>query len=74
MTRRIALTFMALIVMLLVLAVVPLGLSMTQRERTSFRDTTEAADRTIAAAAEEHLSDHRSPASMRRLLADGRRR
>jgi len=73
MTRRIALTFMALIVMLLVLAVVPLGLSMTQRERTSFRDTTEAADRTIAAAAEEHLSDHRSPASMRRLLEQAER-
>ncbi|WRZ88904.1 ATP-binding protein [Streptomyces sp. NBC_01007] len=73
MTRRIALTFMALIVLLLVLAVVPLGLSMTQREHTSFRDTTEAANRTIAAAAEEHLSDHRSPADMRRLLEQAER-
>ncbi|MEU2743227.1 HAMP domain-containing sensor histidine kinase [Streptomyces sp. NPDC007095] len=73
MTRRIALAFMALIIMLLVLAVVPLGLSMTQRERTSFRDTTEAANRTIAAAAEEHLSDHRSPASMRRFLEQAER-
>lgn len=73
MTRRIALTFMALIVLLLVLAVVPLGLSMTQREHTSFRDTTEAANRTIAAAAEEYLSDHRSPADMRRLLEQAER-
>jgi signal transduction histidine kinase len=73
MTRRVALAFMALIILLLVSAVVPLGLSMTQRERTSFRDTTEAADRTIAAAAEEYLSDHRSPASMRRLLEQAER-
>ncbi|MGQ4376339.1 sensor histidine kinase [Streptomyces sp. SAS_267] len=73
MTRRIALTFMALIVLLLVLAVVPLGLSMTQREQTSFRDTTEAANRTIAAAAEEYLSDQRSPAAMRRLLEQAER-
>lgn len=73
MTRRIALAFIALITMLLVLAVVPLGLSLSQRERTSFRDTTEAVDRTIAAAAEEHLSDHRSSASMRRLLEQAER-
>ncbi|WP_405765337.1 HAMP domain-containing histidine kinase [Streptomyces sp. NBC_00080] len=73
MTRRIALTFMTLIVLLLVLAVVPLGLSMTQREQTSFRDTTEAANRTVAATAEENLSDHRSPAAMRRLLEQAER-
>ncbi|MGQ4435446.1 sensor histidine kinase [Streptomyces sp. SAS_260] len=73
MTRRIALAFIALIVMLLVLAVVPLGLSLSQRERTSFRDTTEAVDRTVAAAAEEHLSDHRSSASMRQLLEQAER-
>jgi signal transduction histidine kinase len=73
MTRRIALAFMTLIIMLLVLAVVPLGLSLSQRERTSFRDTTGAADRTIAAAAEEYLSDHRSAASMRRLLEQAER-
>ncbi|WP_326790184.1 sensor histidine kinase [Streptomyces sp. NBC_00151] len=73
MTRRIALTFMTLIVLQLVLAVVPLGLSMTQREQTSFRDTTEAANRTVAAAAEETLSDHRSPAAVRRLLEQAER-
>ncbi|MFG2307442.1 ATP-binding protein [Streptomyces sp. NPDC048566] len=68
MTRRIALAVLSLIVLLLVLAVVPLGLSMAARERASFRDATDAADRTVAAAAEEYLSDHRSPAAMRRLL------
>jgi signal transduction histidine kinase len=68
MTRRIALTVMALVTVLLALAVVPLGLSLTARERTSFRDSAEAADRAIAAAAEEHLSDQRSSASMRQLL------
>lgn len=68
MTRRIALAVMALVTVLLALAVVPLGLSLAGRERTSFRDGAAAADRAIAAAAEEYLSDRRSPASMRQLL------
>ncbi len=68
MTRRIALTVMALVSVLLVLAVVPLGLSLAGRERTSFRDGAEGADRSLAAAAEEHLSDRGSAASMRELL------
>ena len=45
MTRRIALAVMALVTVLLVLAVVPLGLSLSSRERTAFRDNVEAADR-----------------------------
>ncbi|SEO78722.1 Signal transduction histidine kinase [Actinacidiphila rubida] len=68
MTRRIALAVMALVTVLLVLAVVPLGLSLSGRERASFRDGTEAADRTLAAAAEEHLSDRGSSASLQQLL------
>ncbi|MER6095976.1 HAMP domain-containing sensor histidine kinase [Streptomyces sp. NPDC001728] len=72
MTRRIALAVMALVIVLLALAVVPLGVSLAGRERTSFRDNAEAADRTIAAAAEEHLSDQSSPASMRQLLERAR--
>jgi signal transduction histidine kinase len=68
MTRRIALAVMALVTVLLVLAVVPLGLSLAGRERTSFRDDAEAADRTLAAAAEEHLSDKGSAAAMQQLL------
>ncbi|MFR9794516.1 sensor histidine kinase [Streptomyces sp. MS06] len=68
MTRRIALSVMALIIVVLALAVVPLGLSLVGREQTSFRDSTEAADQAIASAAEEYLSDRRSPASLQQLL------
>ncbi|MCC9307496.1 HAMP domain-containing histidine kinase [Kitasatospora sp. RB6PN24] len=59
MTKRIALSVLALVTALLVLAVVPLGISMTDRESDSFRGQTAATARTIAAAAEEHLSDNR---------------
>ena len=68
MTRRIALAVMALVTVLLVLAVVPLGLSLTGRERTSFRDSADAADRSLAAAAEERLSDRGSTDSLQNLL------
>ncbi|MCI3278166.1 sensor histidine kinase [Streptomyces cylindrosporus] len=68
MKRRIALTFLVLTTVLLVLAVVPLGVLMTARERVSFRDEQRSATRVIAAAAEEHLSDHRSDAAMRKEL------
>lgn len=74
MTRRIALSVLSLITALLVLAVVPLGYSMTAREDISFRDDAAAATRTIASAAEEHLSDHRSDAPARRLLDQARER
>ncbi len=70
MTRRIALTVLALITVLLVLAVVPLGVLLTERERTSFRSDAEASARAIASAAEEHLSDQKSDASMLHLLAE----
>lgn len=69
MTRRIALTLLVLTTVLLVLAVVPLGVLMTARERVSFRDDQQAATRVIAAAAEEHLSDHRSATAMRKELS-----
>jgi len=68
-SRRITLTFLALTTVLLVLAVVPLGVLMTARERVSFRDDQRSATRVIAGAAEEHLSDHRSAAAMRKELA-----
>lgn len=68
MTRRIALAVMALVTVLLVLAVVPVGLSLAGRERTSFRDGAEAADRSLAAAAEERLSDRGSADSLQKLL------
>ncbi|MGW2515502.1 sensor histidine kinase [Streptomyces sp. NPDC001617] len=69
MSRRITLTFLALTTVLLVLAVVPLGVLMTARERVSFRDDQRSATRVIAAASEEYLSDHRSAAAMRKELA-----
>ncbi|RAG87371.1 sensor histidine kinase [Streptacidiphilus pinicola] len=59
MTRRIALSVGALVVALLVLAVVPLGISITDREHDSFREETAARARAVASAAEEHLSDNK---------------
>jgi len=69
MTRRIALAVLALVTVLLTLAVVPLGLVLTDREQTSFRASAEADAQQLAAAAEETLSDHRSDTSMLQLLA-----
>ncbi|MER6533156.1 sensor histidine kinase [Streptomyces sp. 900105755] len=74
MTRRIALSVIALITAVLVLAVVPLGLLMTQREQTSFQDEAAARTRSIASAAEEHLSDHKSDAPARSLVQEAHRR
>ena len=69
MSRRISLTFVALIAALLVLAVVPLGVSMTQNERASFRFGTESAAHQVASAAEEYLADHHGQTAMREALA-----
>ncbi|MEV7976378.1 HAMP domain-containing sensor histidine kinase [Streptomyces sp. NPDC086519] len=74
MTRRIALSVIALITAVLVLAVVPLGLLMTQREQTSFRAEAAANTRSIASAAEEYLSDRKSDAPARRLAEEARRK
>ncbi|MFJ1973868.1 ATP-binding protein [Streptomyces sp. NPDC087903] len=68
MTRRLTWTLLALTAVLLVLAVVPLAVLMTARERVAFRDDQRAATRVIAAAAEEHLSDHKPATGMRREL------
>ncbi|MFJ9863875.1 sensor histidine kinase [Streptomyces sp. NPDC101165] len=70
MTRRIALSVLALITAVLVLAVVPLGLIMTQREQTSFRDDSAARARSIASAAEEYLSDRKRDAAARHLVQE----
>lgn len=69
MSRRIALTFVALIAALLVLAVVPLGVARTANERQSFRFDTISAARLVSDAAEEYLADHRSAAPMNAALA-----
>ncbi|WP_314221800.1 sensor histidine kinase [Streptomyces zaehneri] len=68
MTRRLTWTLLALTSVLLVLAVVPLAVLMTARERVAFRDDQRAATRVIASAAEEHLSDRKPPTGMRREL------
>ena len=57
MSRRSALTFVALIAALLVLAVVPLGISLTANLQTSFRYDAQASAHQVAAAAEETLAD-----------------
>lgn len=69
MNRRIALSVLALVAVLLALAVLPLGWLLDQREQTSFRDSVEATGRTLASSAEENLSDHKSAAPTLRLLA-----
>ncbi|MFF7443039.1 sensor histidine kinase [Streptomyces sp. NPDC008122] len=68
MTRRIAWTLLILTSVLLVLAVVPLAVSLTAREHVAYRDSQRAATRVIAAAAEEHLSDNKPPIVMRQEL------
>ncbi|MFI6559438.1 sensor histidine kinase [Streptomyces sp. NPDC050534] len=68
MSRRVTWTLLVLTSVLLVLAVVPLAAMMTARERVAYRDSQRAATRVIAAAAEEHLSDHKPAVAMRREL------
>ncbi|MFE1858833.1 sensor histidine kinase [Streptomyces anandii] len=68
MTRRITRTLLILTSVLLVLAVVPLAVSVTARERVAFRDSQRAATRVIAAAAEEHLSDRKPVTALRQEL------
>ncbi|MEV6318632.1 HAMP domain-containing sensor histidine kinase [Streptomyces sp. NPDC051776] len=53
---------------LLVLAVVPLAVLMTARERADYRDDLRSGTRVVAAAAEEHLSDGHAPTLMREEL------
>ncbi|TDT95504.1 signal transduction histidine kinase [Streptomyces sp. 846.5] len=69
MDRRIALSVLALVTVLLALAVVPLAWLLGAREQTSFRADAEASGRTVASVAEEHLNDHKSDAPMLALLA-----
>lgn len=69
MFRRIALSFIALIAVVLVAAVLPLGAAMASRDQESFRFATVSQARQIMAAAEETLADHHSPASMNAAVA-----
>jgi signal transduction histidine kinase len=67
-SRRVAVSVILLISTVLVLAAVPLGWSMVQRERTSFRSEVSDAAASLSAAAEEHLSDHHSTTEVDRLV------
>jgi signal transduction histidine kinase len=73
MARRIALTMLALISALLITTVVPLGLITTGREQDSFRAETVLSARTLAAIAEERLSDHDARPALASSLARARR-
>jgi signal transduction histidine kinase len=73
-TRRIALGFAALVTVLLVAAVLPLGAAMQSREEESFRFATVSAARQVTAAAEETLVDHHAPDAMNRAVAAATRR
>jgi signal transduction histidine kinase len=72
-TRRLTLLVLSLIAALLALAVAPLWVLTARHERASFRQSTQATDSAIAAAAEEHLSDHHRGTAMMRLLRQTRR-
>lgn len=61
MARRLALTVITLIMLLLALVAVPLGLLTADQDRHDFTDETNAAATTLASFAEENLSDR--PAS-----------
>ena len=58
MARRIVLTMLALVSVLLITAVAPLGLITAGREQESFRVATVMSAQTLATVAEKRLSDH----------------
>lgn len=58
MSRRIALVTVGLVAALLLLAVVPLGFSLTTNERSDFRYQVLSSADQLAARAEEYLADH----------------
>ncbi|MGI8680882.1 MAG: sensor histidine kinase [Mycobacteriales bacterium] len=57
MTRRILASFLAVLLGLLALVVVPLGASLSSQERRDFRHSTDSSARALAAIAEERLGD-----------------
>jgi signal transduction histidine kinase len=69
-SRRIALTFVALIAALLVLAVVPVGVAINQNQHASFRFDAISAARVVSSATEEYLADHHPATAMNEALAE----
>jgi signal transduction histidine kinase len=71
--RRIALAFIALLTVLLLAAVLPLGLEMSSHTMESFRFGTLSSARQITAASEETLADHHEPDPMDAAVAQAGR-
>ncbi len=68
MTRRILVSFLAVLAVVIAAIIVPLGLIVTAQQRRDFTDSTHAAAHSLASLAEEQLNDHASPAALPRLL------
>lgn len=68
MTRRILASFLAVLVVVIVAIIVPLGLIVTAQQRHDFTNSARAAARSLATLAEEQLDDHASLAALPRLL------
>jgi signal transduction histidine kinase len=69
MTRRILVSFLAVLVVVITAIVVPLGLAVTAQQRRDFTDSARAAARSLASLAEEQLDDHASVAALPHLLS-----
>jgi signal transduction histidine kinase len=74
MARRIALTVIALVAVLLGVVAVPLGLLTASQDRHGFRDDTVAASATVSSVAEEFLADHSTGSALVRSITGLRRR
>jgi signal transduction histidine kinase len=70
MTRRILLSFLAVLVVVITAIIVPLGLTVTAQQRRDFTDSARAAARSLASLAEEQLDDRESIATLPRLLSN----
>ncbi len=73
MARRITLTVIALVVVLLGIVAVPLGLHVASEDRSDFLQQATAAAATVATVAEEHIDDRASATSLAQVVADVRR-
>jgi signal transduction histidine kinase len=69
MTRRILVSFLAVLAVVITAIIVPLGLIVTGQQRHDFTDSARSAARSLAGLAEEQLDDRTSPAALPRLLA-----
>ena len=74
MARRIALTVIALITILLGTVAVPLGLITAGQDRHDFTDETTASATTLASVAEEQLDDHATGPALARSITELERR